>query len=446
VLPGDSSFHDFQVDEDFAGVGRRDLVLSGCRLDGLNLILLAIEDVTERSRSENALRHAQEHLRQAQKMEAIGRLAGGVAHDFNNMLTAILGYASLILQSSTDQLAIGATREIQSAGERAAALTAQLLAFSRRQALQPQVLDLNGILADLDRMLRHLLGDQLRVTISAATGLWPVKADPGEIGRAIINLCLNARDAMPGGGTLTIRTANVMPDEGAERNLAGGRYVELAVADTGIGMDSAVKDHIFEPFFTTKEFGKGTGLGLASVLGIVEQSGGAIRCDSEVGQGTTFRIFLPAMAEGLETIEPARTILALAPKGSSEVILLVEDEDMVRTLARTILVTSGYVVLEAHDGGEALAMSESHEGVIDLLLSDVMMPVLGGRELAERTAIGRPGMKVLFMSGHTPDAILREGIGKGIAFLPKPFRPADLVYKVREVLDSPARSQAQSGG
>jgi CheY-like chemotaxis protein len=237
-----------------------------------------------------------------------------------------------------------------------------------------------------------------------------------------------------------------MPDEGAERNLAGGRYVELAVADTGIGMDSAVKDHIFEPFFTTKEFGKGTGLGLASVLGIVEQSGGAIRCDSEVGQGTTFRIFLPAMAEGLETIEPARTILALAPKGSSEVILLVEDEDMVRTLARTILVTSGYVVLEAHDGGEALAMSESHEGVIDLLLSDVMMPVLGGRELAERTAIGRPGMKVLFMSGHTPDAILREGIGKGIAFLPKPFRPADLVYKVREVLDSPARSQAQSGG
>jgi signal transduction histidine kinase len=316
VLPGGGPFHNFQVDRDFGGVGRRVLMLSGCRLDGLNLILLAIEDVTERNRAEKALRQAEEHLRQAQKMEAIGRLAGGVAHDFNNMLTAILGYASLILESSADELTIGSTQQIKNAGERAAALTAQLLAFSRRQALQPKVLDLNGILTDLDRLLRHLLGDHIRVTISAAATLWPVKADPGEIGRAVMNLCLNARDAMPGGGTLTICSANVILAPG-EQGLRGGRYVELAVADTGIGMDSEVKDHIFEPFFTTKEFGKGTGLGLASVLGIMEQSGGAIRCDSELGRATTFRIFLPALA-ATQPVEAARADHALAPKGCSE--------------------------------------------------------------------------------------------------------------------------------
>ena len=441
VLPGDSAFQNLAVELDFPGRGHRALIVSGCRLDGLNMILLAIDDVTERKRAEESLRKAEQHLRQAQKMEAIGRLAGGVAHDFNNLLTAILGYSDLLLlDSSISEMAVEHLEEIKHAGERAASLTQQLLAFSRRQVLQPKVLDPNEVVADLDRILRRLVGERIEVALDIASDLWRVKADPGEIGRGIMNLCLNARDAMPGGGTLTIRTANLSLDEdGArEHDVKAGRYVLLAIADTGIGMEPDVIAHIFEPFFTTKEVGKGTGLGLATVLGIVEQSGGTVRCDSSLGQGTTFSILLPALAAGAEAVEPVRKGLSQLPEGRSEVVLLVEDEDTVRRLARTILERCGFAVIEAANGREGLAICESRDGTIDLLLTDVLMPGLGGRELAERAALIRPGMKVLFMSGHTQDVVLKEGINQGTPFLQKPFLPADLAHKVRDVLDSRA--------
>jgi two-component system cell cycle sensor histidine kinase/response regulator CckA len=268
--------------------------------------------------------------------------------------------------------------------------------------------------------------------------------DPGEIGRALLNLSLNARDAMSAGGTLTIETANVTVTEAdaPDRELAPGRWVMLAVQDTGVGIDAEVRAHIFEPFFTTKETGSGTGLGLATVFGIVQQSGGIIRCESQVGEGTTFRIFLPAVAEALDTAVIPAGGLANAPKGS-EVILLVEDEDVVRTLALRILRASGYVVYEARNGREGLALCEAHGGRIDLLLSDVVMPELGGRELAEGVLKLRPGIKVMFMSGHTQDVVLREGVQKGTAFLQKPFTPVALVQKVRETLDATARSAGQ---
>jgi CheY-like chemotaxis protein len=330
--------------------------------------------------------------------------------------------------------------EIKTAGERAASLTQQLLAFSRRQVLQPKVLDLNAIVADFDRMLRRLVGERIKVAVDCEPALWQVRADPGEIGRAIMNLSLNARDAMPEGGTLTIETANVTltQADAANQELAPGRYVTLTVHDSGVGIDAEVRAHIFEPFFTTKETGKGTGLGLATVLGIVEQSGGAIRCDSEPGRGTSFTISLPAGAEAVEKGARPAGGLAKAPKGS-EVILLVEDEDMVRRLARRILEESGYVVYEARDGREALALCEAHKGPIDLLVCDVVMPELGGRELAEGSLKLRPGIKVMFTSGHTQDIVLKEGVQNGAAFLQKPFTPAGPAQKVRETLDSDAR-------
>jgi CheY-like chemotaxis protein len=286
-------------------------------------------------------------------------------------------------------------------------------------------------------MLRRLVGERIEVAVACAPDLWQVRADPGEIGRAIMNLSLNARDAMPAGGTLAIETANatVTEADAAGQNLAPGRHVMLAVRDTGVGMDAQKQAHIFEPFFTTKETGKGTGLGLAIVLGIVEQSGGAIRCQSELGHGTTFQIFLPAVAEAAD--KGVGRGLAKAPKGS-EVILMVEDEDAVRKLARTILEASGYVVLEARDGREGLALCEDRQGPIDLLVTDVMMPELSGRELAESAIKLRPGMKVMFMSGHTEDVIVKEGVEKGTAFLQKPFSPVELARKVREALDSEA--------
>jgi CheY-like chemotaxis protein len=271
-----------------------------------------------------------------------------------------------------------------------------------------------------------------------------VRADAGEIGRAIMNLALNARDAMPGGGTLTIETANatISEEESAGQHLAPGRYVRLAVRDTGMGMDAETQAHMFEPFFTTKETGKGTGLGLATVLGIVEQSGGVIQCESEVGLGTTFRILLPAVAGASERSVGWSGRVSEAPKGS-EMILLVEDEPMLRQLARTVLEASGYGILEASNGREGLALCEAHQGPIDLLLSDVVMPELGGRELATGARKLRPGIKVLFMSGHTQDVVLREGVEKGTAFLQKPFTPMELAHKVREALDSSAMTAGQ---
>jgi CheY-like chemotaxis protein len=307
--------------------------------------------------------------------------------------------------------------------------------------LQPKVVDLNTIVADFDRMLRRLVGEQITFTVECEPGLWPVKADPGEIGRAIMNLSLNARDAMPAGGSLTIRTANAtLSDRGApDPDPAPGRYVTLSVHDTGVGIDEEVLSHIFEPFFTTKEIGKGTGLGLATVLGVVEQSGGFIRTESQTGEGTTFTIFLPAIAGAAEKRARSPVGLVEAPHGT-EVILLVEDEEMIRKLARRILEASGYVVHEARNGREGLLKCDAHDGPIDLLVTDVVMPELGGRDLALAALQRRPGLKVLFMSGHTEDVILREGIHGGAAFLQKPFLPIGLAQKVREALDSDASS------
>ncbi len=438
VLPVDKMFRGLEVQPDFPGIGRRVLMLSGARLDHVDLILLAIEDVTARREAETALLKREELSRQAQKMEAIGRLAGGIAHDFNNLLTAVIGYSDLVLDClDEDDPNIQQLREIKRAGQRAASLTDQLLAFSRRKILQPKILDFTAVIADFERMLRRLLDERIRVVTLHSPQLARVRVDPGEITRVLMNLCLNARDAMPGGGTLTVRTADVTLGEADAQanNLAAGAYVMLTVQDTGIGMDVDTQAHVFEPFFTTKEAGKGTGLGLATVLGIVQQSGGVIWCSSEVGQGTTFTVLLPAVEEAPESVEPPSVPLAEAPQGS-EVVLLVEDEDIVRELAWRVLERSGYVVLQARDGLEALTLCQVHPGPISLLFTDVVMPEMSGRETAERAAVLRPDMKVLFMSGHTQDVMLREGIEKGVPFLQKPFTPAGLALKVRQVLDA----------
>jgi two-component system CheB/CheR fusion protein len=437
LVHGGISFPGFETERDFPGVGRRFLVLGGGRIEHLKMILLAVEDVSERKHSEEALLRSQEHLRQAQKMEAIGRLAGGIAHDFNNLLTAIIGYSALLLETlAGNEPALQQVLQIRLAGDRAAGLTRQLLAFSRRQVLQPKVLDLNLIVTDFDRLLRRLVGERIEVAIECAPDLWQVRADPGEIGRAVMNLALNARDAMPADGKLTIQTSNVtLADvEALERGLPPGRYAMLSVGDTGVGMDADMQEHIFEPFFTTKDTGKGTGLGLATVLGIVEQSGGAIWCQSEVGEGTSFRILLPAVAEEVQAGEHPPAGLATAPTGT-ESVLLVEDEDAVRELVHTVLEARGYVVIDARNGREGLRLCESHTGGIDLLVTDVVMPELGGRELAEAAVKLRPGLKVLYMSGHTQDVILKEGVQQGAAFLHKPFTPMQLAQMVRDTLD-----------
>jgi signal transduction histidine kinase/CheY-like chemotaxis protein len=435
---GGVSFPNLEIERDFPGVGYKFLVVGGCRIEHLKMILLSVEDVSDRKHSEEALRRSEEHLRQSQKMEAIGRLAGGIAHDFNNLLTAIIGYSSLLLDTLADnEEALQQVQQIKSAGERAASLTNQLLAFSRRQVLLPKVMDLNLIVTDFERMLRRLVGERIQVAIECAPDLWPVRADPGEIGRAIMNLALNARDAMPSDGMLTIQTANLTlsEPEAAEQHLRPGRNVTLSVRDTGVGMDAQMQKHIFEPFFTTKETGKGTGLGLATVLGIVEQSGGAIRCDSVVGEGTSFRIFLPALAEAVPQSVHVPGGLATAPKGT-ESILLVEDEDTVRGLVKRILKSRGYSVIDATNGREGLKLCETHPGKIDLLVTDVVMPEMGGRELAEGALKLRPGLKVVYVSGHIQDVVLREGVQQGAAFLQKPFTPMQLAQKVRETLDA----------
>jgi two-component system, chemotaxis family, CheB/CheR fusion protein len=438
LVHGGLSFPTVEIERDFPSVGRKFLVVGGSRIEHLKMILLSVEDVSDRKNSEEALRRSEEHLRQSQKMEAIGRLAGGIAHDFNNLLTAVIGYSSLLLDSlAGNEEALQQVREIKSAGDRAASLTKQLLAFSRRQILLPKVIDLNLIVADFDRMLRRLVGERIQVVLDCAPDLWQARADPGEIGRAIMNLSLNARDAMPSDGTLTIQTANLTltGDEARAADLPPGRFVTLSVHDTGVGMDAQMQEHIFEPFFTTKETGKGTGLGLATVLGIVEQSGGAIQCQSEVGEGTSFKILLPALAEAIpQSVKPPAG-LATAP-GGTESVLLVEDEDSVRELVKRILLARGYAVMDARNGREGLELVQSHPGKIDLLVTDVVMPELGGRELAEAALKLRPELKVVFVSGHIQDVILKEGVKQGAAFLQKPFTPMQLAQKVRETLDA----------
>jgi PAS domain S-box-containing protein len=388
-------------------------------------------DVTEQ-------RHLEEQFRQAQKMEAVGQLAGGIAHDFNNLLTAILGNTQLLLRElPPGDSKRGDVEEIRKASERAASLTRQLLAYSRRQMLQPEVLDLNVVVAEMDKMLRRLIGEHIALVASLAPDLGRVRADPNQIEQVIVNLAVNARDAMPDGGKLTIETANVNLDETfAQAHLGAvpGSYAMLAVTDTGAGMDAAVRTHLFEPFFTTKEVGKGTGLGLATVYGIVKQSGGYISVYSELGRGSSFKIYLPRIAT------PAATP-AGPPKGGpargSETVLVVEDEPAVLTLSRRALEAQGYVVLAASDAAAALRVVERHGGTIHLLLTDVVMPGLSGRELADRLVAQRPGIRVLYMSGYPGDAVVQHGtLPSGSAFLQKPFSPDGLARKVRDMLDA----------
>jgi PAS domain S-box-containing protein len=388
-------------------------------------------DVTERNRLE-------ERIRQSQKMEAFGQLAGGVAHDFNNLLTIISGYSEMTLRHlPPDEPTRDFVGEIQKAGERAASLTSQLLAFSRQQMLEPKVLDLNGVVSDTETMLRRLIGADIRLTAVLDETLRPVKADAGQIEQIIINLAVNARDAMPQGGKLTIETANVDFDENYLKiypEVKQGRYSMVSVSDSGCGMDAATKARIFEPFYTTKEIGKGTGLGLATVYGIVQQSEGHIEVNSEPGRGTSFKVYLPSV-ESDTPIGKFRAGLAAMPRGT-ETILLVEDDDSVRKLARDALQTCGYTVLEANHGKEALRLCESYSGPIHLLVSDVVMPHMGGRHLAESLTALKLVVKVLFISGYTDDAVMRHGVLEAeTAFLQKPFKPGVLAQKVRAVLD-----------
>jgi PAS domain S-box-containing protein len=381
----------------------------------------------------------EEELRQAQRIEAVGRLAGGVAHDFNNLLTIIDGYSQLALdlvpagQGLHDHLT-----EIQKASRRASALTRRLLAFSRRQALQPQVLDLNAVVADMEKMLRRLIGEDIELVTVQQPGLGAVRADPAQIEQVMLNLAVNARDAMPHGGKLIIETANQDFDESYARSHVAfkpGSYVMLAVNDTGVGMDEYTRAHIFEPFFTTKEKGKGTGLGLATVYGIVKQSDGYIWVYSEPGQGTSFKIYLPRRVE-VPMAFPKVAAPRIQLKGS-ETVLVVEDEDGVRTFVCGILKSAGYSVLGASRPDEALRLCQQFDGGIQLLITDVVMPQMNGRELAERLKTMRPETRVLYMSGYTDAAIMHHGVLEpAVAFLQKPFTPDALARKVREVLDA----------
>jgi PAS domain S-box-containing protein len=395
-------------------------------------VLLLVTDVTERKRLEEQLRHAQ-------KMEAVGRLAGGVAHEFNNLLTVIAGYCQLILDrfEPADPQRVNAEK-IQRAAERAAGLTAQLLAFGRKALTAPQELDLNTVVRDSESVLRHLLGGAIELVLELAPGPCTARLDAGQFPQVVLNLALNAREAMPQGGRLTVRTAAVELDEAQARqhlDVKPGPHVLLTVTDTGRGISPEARAHLFEPFFTTKGIGEGSGLGLATAYGIVKQSGGHIEVDSAPGRGTTFRIYLPRVEA-----EPAREAAPGAAAGAhgTVTVLLVEDEELVRNLVRYILQQEGYTVLEAADGLKALQLCERHAGPIDLLVADVLMPQMGGQELAQRLRATRPQLPVLFLSGYTGVAGVNHGFreGDGGNFLQKPFTPRALVSKVRELLEA----------
>ena len=391
-------------------------------------------------------RASAEQSRQSQRLESVGRLAGGIAHDFNNMLTAINGYSDLILRQLNDKDPLRSyIEEIKKAGERSALLTHQLLAFSRRQVLRTKVLELNQVVIETSAMLRRLIGEDIQLNLSLDPELGHVEADPGQLTQVIMNLAVNARDAMPEGGKLTIETSDVYLDEeyaALHVPTQPGSYVMLAVHDTGMGIDGKTQRHIFEPFFTTKETGKGTGLGLATVYGIVKQSGGYIWVDSDLGKGAAFKIYLPRIDEKVTSFEE-NELAERIPKGS-ETILLVEDEEIVRNLCRQILEACGYKVIEAANGDEALSICRKPDSKIDLLLTDVVMPKMSGRQLVEQLAVLRPEITVLYMSGYTDDAIVRQGaVELGANFIQKPFTFNALAERVRDLLD--AKDEARNG-
>jgi len=400
--------------------------------EGTATLLGVATEITERKRLE-------EQLLQSQKMEAVGQLAGGVAHDFNNILTAIVGYTDLLaaeLASNVRQLED--LEEIRKAARRAAALTRQLLAFSRKQVLEPRIIDVNAVVLNLDKMLRSLISENIELKTDLAVNLGAARADPNQIEQVIMNLAINARDAMPDGGTVTIETGNVTLDDayaGQHVSVIPGEYVMLAVSDTGCGMDAKTQSRIFEPFFTTKPAGRGTGLGLSTVYGIVKQTGGNIWLYSEPGKGTTFKIYLPAIAalpEDIGKVAPAE-----APRRGAGTVLVVEDDEQLRRLTHRALDAQGYTVLVADRGGTALDIARRHKGEIDLLLTDVIMPDTNGRKLAETIRAARPGMRVLYMSGYPDGAIASHGmLEPGVAYLAKPFTTEAITRRVREVLEA----------
>jgi two-component system cell cycle sensor histidine kinase/response regulator CckA len=422
-----------------------DMLLHRIRYAGRGAALVVPQDGTRRKQLEA-------QLRQAQKMEAVGMLAGGIAHDFNNLLTIINGYSQMLLgglpEKDENRTSV---EQIMKAGERAAELTRQLLTFSRRQVIRPKVLDLNGVVAGTAVMLRRVIGEHIELHIAEGPHLAKVHADPGQLEQVILNLSVNSRDAMPNGGTLILETHNVDLDEafaGPRTTLKAGHYVMLAVTDSGTGMDAQTRSHLFEPFYTTKEHGQGTGLGLSTVYGIVKQSGGEIVVYSEPGQGTCVKIYFPAVNEVVT--EDAAEDRLLTRLGGLESILLVEDEEAVRSLVRRTLEQHGYQVLVAPKGAEALDLARSHQGPIHLLISDVVMPQMGGKQLAEKVKRLRPDIRVLYISGYTESSIVRpSNLKKGELFLQKPFTPTGLVRCVRQLLDkadgAPPSSRTESG-
>jgi two-component system cell cycle sensor histidine kinase/response regulator CckA len=397
------------------------------------------QDVTERKRAEEQRRTLDAQLTQAQKMESVGRLAGGVAHDFNNALGVILGRAEFALKGVAPEDRLHRDlEEIREAALRSASLTRQLLAFARRQTITPKVLDLNDAVAGILKMLRRLIGEDIQLAWVSGAALWPVKMDPAQIDQLLANLLVNARDAIGGVGKVTIETQNVATDETYCARQAGcvpGEYVMLAVSDDGCGIEADVLAHIFEPFFTTKAVGQGTGLGLATVYGIVTQNSGFITVHSEPGQGATFKVYLPRVGEEVPDAQAARAVQE--PRGHGETILLVEDEPAMLEIGAETLADLGYTVLNVGTPGQALSVAQAHPGEIHLLITDVIMPGMNGRDLAEQLSKIRPGLRCLFVSGYTADIIARHGVlDEGVRFLQKPFSRLTLAVKVREVLDS----------
>jgi len=395
-----------------------------------------LRSAVERRLTKSALEASEAQFRQSQKMEVVGQLAAGVAHDFNNLLVIVSGYSEILIPTfETDDARKGMVAQIRQAADQAAGLTRQLLAFSRQTVLEPKVVDLNDLVRENEKMLRRLIGEDIRLTTVLEPVLDSVKVDPGLIGQVIINLALNARDAMPKGGTLTIETRNLRGKDAAGRaGSSPGRQVLLAVTDTGIGMTAETRARVFEPFFTTKEPGKGTGLGLATVYGIVKQSGGVVQVESEPDRGASFQCRFPVADEPLTVEASEPSITTGLPVG--ETILLVEDEEPVRSMIRLVLESAGYTVLEASRGSEALRVAEQHREPIHMVITDVVLPEIGGREVAEQLSERWPKIKVLYLSGYTNDAVVRHGVlRESVAFLQKPFKMEALIRKVRRTLN-----------